>query len=115
MARPSLPRLCPALRDGAPVLEVLAALTHQRDEDVMVARYHRRAQALDCLGQGLERFRAVVVEALDLEVELRTLLRHAARDVELRVESGAREPRQTRRSLAAFRERSEECDVESVR
>ena len=70
---------------------------------------------LDRLLKRQQRLPTVLVEALNLEVQLRALRRDAARDLHLRIEGGARQARQPRRGLAAFRERGEECDVERMR
>ena len=75
----------------------------------------RGPQPLDRLRQRLERLRSVVVEALDLEVQLRAFLRHERRDVELRIERGGRQLREARRGFTAVGQRREEGDIQRVR
>src|ERR1700677_1774562 len=89
-------------------VEICSSSKHERSERVRIFRLHRRDQASDRLLEGHQRFHAVFVEALDLEVQLRTLGRHAARDVHLRIESRAREPRKPERGLARVGKRGEE-------
>src|SRR5688572_32777356 len=101
--------------DGSPVFEVLTAAAHEGGERVEILGNHRGPQLLDRLRKRLERLRTVVVEALDLEIQLRTFLRDERSHVELRIEGGRRQLRQARRSFAAFRQRSEERDIQGVR
>src|SRR5579871_216585 len=103
-----------ALGHAAPVLEVFVAALHERAEGGEVLAEHRGAQPLDRLGESLERLGAVVVQALDLVVQLRALLRYAARHVQLRIEGGGGHARELRGRLPALSERGEEGDVERV-
>src|SRR5580698_603529 len=87
-------RLSPPLSDATSILEVLTTTRHQRHERIMVLRQHCGANALHRLRERLERLGAEIIEALDLIIKLRTLLRHARRHLELRVERRARHLRE---------------------
>src|ERR1041384_3360185 len=78
-------RSWPSLASGA-VLEVGLAAGHEGAEAVEVAGANHRAQPLDSVEQRGERFGAVVVEGLDLEVQIGILLRDLGGHAELRVE-----------------------------
>ena len=66
------------LGDCPPVFEIFAPAPHERCERLEILGDHRGAQPLHGLRQRLERLGAVIVEALDFEIQLRALLRHAA-------------------------------------
>ena len=99
----------------APVLQIIAAAAHQRNECRVILRQHGGAQPLDRLGERLQGLRTVVVQALYFIIQIRALLGDAAGDIQLRIEGGAGQARQFRRGLAALGERGEEGDVERVR
>ncbi len=65
--------------------------------------------------QGIERFGAVVVQALNFVVQVRALLCDPRSHIELRVECRARHPGQLGRCLAALGQRGEKRDVQCVR
>ncbi len=88
---------------------------HHGDEGCRVTLVDRAAQAIDRSLQGVQRFHAVVVQALDLEIQVGVLGRDASRDVELRVERRARHAREPWRGFTALGERREERDVERMR
>src|SRR5256885_12107743 len=114
MARESSRSSGAALHQAAPIGEIIAPAAHQSNEGGVVLRQHRGAQALDRLGQGLERLRAVVIEALYFIIQLGTFPGDLAGHIQLGVEGRARHARQPWRRLTAVRERGEECDVEGV-
>src|SRR5581483_2780446 len=116
--RPLLPAdeaLGPPRRHAATILEIIAALLHDGYESIVILRHDDCTDAFDRLRERLERFCPVIVEALDLVIQLRTFLRHAACDIELCVERRTRHARKLRRGLATPGQRREECNVECVR
>ena len=120
LAAPAHP--CPAspvadqpARAAARTSKIRPAAIHDGGEFRCISRLHRGDQALHRQLQGEQRLAAVLVQALNLEVQVGAFGRDTARDLELRIECGARQLRQARRRLAAVGERGEKCDVEGVR
>src|SRR5262245_24189259 len=101
--------------DLAAVIQIGPATGHQAGELRLVAARYDVHQTSDPLLQRRHGLASILIEILNLEVQRRTLSRHATRDIELRVESRAGEARELWHRLTALSKRGEEGDIESVR
>ena len=66
--------------------QVLAALAHERHEVVLIATGYDGTYATGSLAQSFQWTKAVLVQTLDLEIEVRVILGYGFGDEQLRIE-----------------------------